>query len=555
MLIALHIKDFVIVDQLALDFSAGFGTLTGETGAGKSILVDALALVLGERADTGVVRAGCDKAEILAQFDLSALPAVKQWLEEHELANSAAPDDLLLRRVIDSGKSGSRVWINGVPTTLTQVKELGESLVDIHGQHAHQSLLRAEAQRELLDTHAGLAELSAATNKAWWLWQEAERTLQTASNDSAALMREKEQLEWQVQELESLAFNAEEWETLESEQKRLAHAASLIEGAQLALTTLSEGDAACSQQIDMITGRLQNLSEFDPALGEVSTLLQSIQAELAEVISSLRRYGDHVELDPARQAEVEQRIEAIEACARKYRILPMQLGEQLGQWQSRLAMLTASADLAALKAKAEALRRDYFTTAEKLSLGRQATARGLSAAVTGIMGQLALANGVLDIALIALPEGGAHGLEQIEFRVSGLAGKELKPLSKVVSGGELSRISLAIQVITSRSARVPTLIFDEVDVGIGGGVAEIVGRLLHELGQERQVLCVTHLPQVASRADWQWQISKTTVAGQTLSRVQPLSADERVDEIARMLGGVEITDITRRHASEMLGYQ
>lgn len=548
MLQQLTIRDFVIVDALELDFDKGFGALTGETGAGKSILVDALALALGERADPGVVRSGFDKAEVTACFNIAANPEVNAWLAASDLEGG---DELLLRRVVDAG-GRSRAYINGSPATVQQLREVAENLVDIHGQHAHQSLLRADAQRALLDAHAGLNELSSVVAKAFADWRAAEKLLADVSASGAALLREREQLEWQVQELDALSFSAEEWTELEVEHKRLAHAASLIEGAQFALATLAEGEAACEGQVDAVVARLDGLAEFDPALQEVAQLLQSVQAELSEAVSSLRRYANRVDLDPQRLVEVERRIDAVHNAARKYRCQPQDLPGLLAGWRARLAELGEAGDLAALTAKAQTAKATYRELAKRLSAGRTKAATELSAAVSDLMRQLALGSGHLQVALVPLEEGAAYGLEQVEFRVSGLAGHEARPLAKVVSGGELSRISLAIQVVTSRSASVPTLVFDEVDVGIGGGVAEIVGRLLHELGAERQVLCVTHLPQVAARANWQWQVSKTQRDGVTLSCIERLDMAGRVEEIARMLGGVEITEITRKHARELL---
>ncbi len=548
MLRHLAIRDFVIVDRLELEFAAGFGALTGETGAGKSILIDALALALGERADAGVVRAGCDKADVAATFDITALPAVGAWLAANDLD---AEDELILRRVLDAG-GRSRGYINGSPATAQQLREVGEFLVDIHGQHAHQSLLRADAQRALLDSHAGLTAEAQQVAATWRAWRAARQALEDAASGVEALAREREQLEWQVRELDALAFTSDEWAELEVEHRRLGHAASLIEGAQYALDVLADGEAACAGQVDGVAARLDGLASYDPALQEVAGLLQSAQAELGEAISTLRRYADRVDLDPARLAEVERRMEAVLASARKYRVRPGELPALLADWQQRLAALDASADLAGLAAKADAAQAEYHRLATQLSAGRQRVAGEMGVAVSALMQQLALASGRFELALLPLAEGTVNGLEQVEFRVGGLAGQEAKALAKVASGGELSRISLAIQVLTSRSASVPTLIFDEVDVGIGGGVAEIVGRLLRELGGERQVLCVTHLPQVAARAEWQWQVSKETRDGVTLSAIQPLAEDQRIREIARMLGGVEVTDITLAHASELL---
>ena len=548
MLRHLAIRDFVIVDRLELEFSPGFGALTGETGAGKSILIDALALALGDRADAGVVRAGCDKAEVAATFEIGGLPQVAAWLAANDFDGD---DELLLRRVLDAG-GRSRGYINGSPATAQQLREVGEFLVDIHGQHAHQSLLRADAQRALLDSHAGLTAGAQQVATSYRLWRDAASALKLAASGTEALEREREQLEWQVRELATLAFAEDEWTGLELEHNRLAHAASLIEGAQFALDVLADGEATCSSQLDRVATRVAGLASYDPDLQEVSGLLGSAQAELAEAVSTLRRYAGRVDLDPARLAEVERRMEAVLACARKYRAQPAELPGLLAGWQARLETLNESADLDALAARVEGLHAEYLRHARELSAGRQRVAGEMAAAVSALMQKLALASGRFEVGLLALAEGSVYGLEQVEFRVGGLAGLEAKPLAKVASGGELSRISLAIQVLTSRSASVPTLIFDEVDVGIGGGVAEIVGRLLRELGGERQVLCVTHLPQVAARAEWQWQVSKATRDGATLSSIEPLDDEQRVREIARMLGGVEVTDITLEHARELL---
>jgi DNA repair protein RecN (Recombination protein N) len=549
MLRHLTIRDFVIVDRLELDFSHGFGTLTGETGAGKSILIDALTLALGERADAGVIRSGCDKAEVAATFEIAGLPEVRDWLGVNDFD---VDSELMLRRVVDSG-GRSRAYINGSPATAQQLREVGEWLVDIHGQHAHQSLLRTEAQRQLLDSHAGLGAVARDVAAAFRQWRDTELLLRAASEGAEALQREREQLEWQVGELDALAFSEDEWATLDLEHRRLGHAASLIDGAQFALAVLAEDDAACERQIDSVATRLANLAEYDPALAEVAALVASVQAELSEAVSTLRRYADRVDLDPSRLAEIERRMDAVMSNARKYRVQPQELPGLLAGWKKRLAELDASTDLAALESRVAAAREVFFKLAATLSVGRKAAAVEMGQAVSAVMRQLALSSGRFEVALLPVDGGAAYGLEQVEFRIGGLAGNEAKPLAKVASGGELSRISLAIQVLTSRSASVPTLIFDEVDVGIGGGVAEIVGRLLHELGGERQVLCVTHLPQVAAQANWQWRVSKATRDGVTLSAIQGLDDNGRVQEIARMLGGVEITDITLQHARELLG--
>ena len=548
MLRRLTIRDFVLVDRLELEFATGFGTLTGETGAGKSILVDALAFALGERADTGLIRTGSERAEVSAEFDLQGAPAAANWLREQDLD---AEDGLLLRRVVDTN-GRSRAYLNGSPVTVQQLREVAESLVDIHGQHAHQSLLRGDAQRALLDSHARLNPLLEEVSAAWRRWREAKTLLEAAAGGAEVLAQEREQLEWQVRELESLDFSFDEWERLNIEHKRLAHAASLVEGAQFSLALLTEGDSACEVQVDTVARRLDDLADYDPALAEVAALLQSAQAELSEAVSALRRYADRVELDPRRLLEIERRIEAVLGCARKFRSSPDELPVVLTRWKTRLAVLGERADIVALDARVAAARKQFEELGRRLSKNRTKAAAALGSDVSKVMQQLALGGGCFEVGLIPIETGNAYGLEQVEFRIAGLSGSESRSLAKVASGGELSRISLAIQVVTSQAASVPTLIFDEVDVGIGGGVAEVVGRLLRELGTERQVLCVTHLPQVAARANWQWQVVKRAQDGQVRSQVAALDAAGRVEEIARMLGGVEITAITRRHAREML---
>lgn len=548
MLLRLCIRDFVLVDRLELEFAAGFGALTGETGAGKSILVDALAFVLGDRADAGLIRSGCERSEVSAEFDVRALPLVADWLRENEMDGE---EGLILRRTLDAG-GRSRVWINGSSSTVQQLRELAESLVDIHGQHAHQSLLRSESQRALLDDHASLTATVAGVAAAWRQWREAKNTLEAASGGAESLARERSELEWQVAEIESLAFSRAGWEALNQEHRRLAHAAGLIEGVQVSLDMLAEGEGACEAQVDAVASRLDSLADFDPALSEVAQLVQSAQTELAEAISALRRYADRAELDPARLTAVEQQIESVLSCARKLRVPPDELPELLERARARLGELGDSADVAALERRVAAARAEYEAKAGKLTEARRKAAAKLSDEVSRGMQQLALAGGRFEVGLVPVEGGAAYGFEQVEFRIAGLSGGEARPLAKVASGGELSRISLAIQVVTSRSASVPTLVFDEVDVGIGGGVAEVVGRLLAELGRDRQVLCVTHLPQVAARAGWQWQVAKEKSGAVVTSRVIALDEGGRVEEIARMLGGVEITPITRQHAREML---
>ncbi len=549
MLLTLNIRDFVIVDRLELEFQPGFTVLTGETGAGKSILIDALSLALGERADAGVVRAGAERAEIEAEFDTRTLPQLQSWLDEHELGGD--PGVCLMRRVVDGG-GRSRAFINGRSATLQQLRETGEFLVDIHGQHAHQSLLKAAAQRELLDAYAGLGRQARETAAAWKEWQALKKARLEREKNAAAYADELERLEWQVKELAALNFSAPEWEELQAEHARLTHAASLMEGAQYGLEVLSENDVACLAQVNGVIARLNNLVEYDTGLKEILDLLEPAEVQLREAAYSLRHYLQRLDLDPERLAQCEQRLGEVHDAARKYRVGPDQLPELLAEKSARLDELRgydSGGDEAQREEKAQA---QYLDLAGKLSAARKEAAQELGGKVSAAMQSLAMAGGRFEIALTEF-EGNAHGLEEIEFLVSAHSGLPPKSLAKVASGGELSRISLAIQVITSKVSLVPTLIFDEVDVGIGGGVAEIVGQLLKQLGAERQVLCVTHLPQVAAQGDHHWQISKSSQAGGVVSRIQVLEPAARIDEVARMLGGVEVTETTRKHAAEMLG--
>jgi len=550
MLKFLIIRDFVIVDTLELDFSSGFTALTGETGAGKSILIDALSLALGERGDAGMVRSGCERADIGAEFDITALPQLQSWLREQELDGDEGV--CLLRRTLDTN-GRSRGFINGRSATLQQLREAGEQLLDIHGQHAHQSLLRTESQRDLLDTHAGLgkqAEQVAADFKAWQTLHR--RRLQLEQN-AGAVAAERELLSFQRRELESLNFSANEWVAAQADHARLSHAASLLETAQFGVEVLSEADSACLAQLNALTARLRAGLEFDRGLQDTLTMLESAQNELQEAVYALRHYQQRLDVDPQQLLKQEQRMADVVEAARKYRVPPEQLPQALAGIVSRLDELGGSDDLAELAQQDEAAHAVYLSAAKKLSATRGKAAQILSAEITGAMQTLAMQGGQFAVALLPLGEGNVHGLETVEFQVAANQGTPLRSLAKVASGGELSRISLAIQVAASRAATVPTLIFDEVDSGIGGRVAEIVGSLLKQLGKRHQVMCVTHLPQVAAQADAQWQVSKAAHAGKTLSSIRVLDETERTEEIARMLGGVKITETTRKHAAELLG--
>jgi len=550
MLRALAIRDFVIVDRLDLEFESGFTALTGETGAGKSILIDALALVLGERSDTGVVREGCARAEISAEFALEDLPEASAWLEANDLSEEGSA--CLLRRVLESG-GRSRAYVNGRPCTLQQVKELGEKLVDIHGQHEHQSLLKGPAQRALLDAFADSRDLAIEVEGAWRAWQQLRRQRLELEKDAATLQAERERLEWQVQELTRLAFATDEWETLQADHGRLAHAAALIEIVEQSMETLSEGDTAALAAVNGAISRLQGARDYDPALQEILDVLEPAQIQLQEAVYSLRHYRQRLELDPERLREVEQRLEAVHSAARKYRLAPERLPELLDESAQRLQQLTEGLSSEVLEKKEKQAQDAYLAIARKLSKERSRAAGVLSERVSQAMQTLAMAGGRFEVKLEPLPEGSAHGLEQVEFLVAAHAGATPRALARVASGGELSRLSLAIQTVTSAVAEVPVLIFDEVDAGIGGRVAEIVGRMLQQLGKRHQVMCITHLPQVAAAADHQWQVAKRQAKGVTMSSVSVLERNQRVEEIARMLGGVKITDTTRKHAAEMLG--
>ncbi|MGP8474561.1 DNA repair protein RecN [Burkholderia sp. PR2] len=547
MLRHLSIRDFVIVAALDLEFDSGFTVFSGETGAGKSILIDALALALGERADASVVRAGCGRADITAEF--TPHDRVAHWLDEHAFDTE---DTVMLRRVIDAN-GRSRAFINGTSATLAQLRELGEMLVDIHGQHAHQLLMRPDAQRELFDTHAGLVADAANVARAWRVWRDATQAIDAAKAHERELQLEREKLAWQLAELDKLAPQPGEWDEVGSEHKRLSHSANLIAGVQGALNALSEADDAMLPQLGAIVSKLRSLADYDTGLGDALASLEPAEIQLQEAVYSLSHYAQRLDLDPARLAQVEARLDALHSTARKFRLPPDTLHEEHAARRAQLAALDAAADLGALEAAQAKAWEAYLTDAKRLSKARAQAAKALGMAVTAGMQELSMAGGSFEVALVPLADGGAHGLEQVEFRVAGHPGVPLRPLAKVASGGELARISLALAVIASAASPTPTLIFDEVDTGIGGGVAEVVGRLLHQLGRDRQVLCVTHLPQVAARGDHHFQVAKgADDRGGTVSSVVPLDKASRVEEVARMLGGLEITATTRKHAKEML---
>ncbi|UTY57639.1 DNA repair protein RecN [Massilia sp. erpn] len=548
MLRTLSIRDFVIVDTIELEFSAGFAVFTGETGAGKSILIDALTLALGGRGDASIVREGAAKADITADFTVTAQAA--EWLTANEFA--ADEGGALLRRVIDNA-GRSKAFINGVAATAAQLRELGDLLVDIHGQHAHQSLLKTEAQRELLDNQSGTAPNVREVSVAYKAWRALARQLEEFETNAANVLYERERLEWQVGELDKLAAKPGEWADISHEHSRLSHAASLLEGAQEALAVISESDEQpIVSQLSALNQKLGKLVAVDGELQPVVDLIESARIQLQESVYALNTYLDRVELDPDRLRAVDARMEALHSTARKFRVAPEELPEEHAKLSTKLGQLADASDIDGLRQQEEKLKAVYLDAAAQLTQTRTVAARQLGDAVTKAMQELNMTGGRFEIALHP-GEPSAKGVEQVEFMVAGHAGVAARPLAKVASGGELARISLAISVITSKATTTPTLIFDEVDSGIGGGVAEVVGRLLKKLGQERQVLCVTHLPQVASQANQHFQVAKSTLDnGKTASRIDVLDATARVEEVARMLGGLEITATTRQHARELL---
>ena len=553
MLQTLSLRDFVIVDQLELDFSSGFTVLTGETGAGKSILLDALSLVLGERADSSQIREGCNRAEISALFriDVQQIEHFNQWLDEQGFPIEDDGKSLLLKRTVEAN-GRSRAFINGSVATLAQLREAGDQLVDIHGQHAHQLLLKGGAQRELLDRHANHLDLITEVSQLFKTLNESRRRLEQAENAGQDIERERERLEWQLEELSELSPQEGEWSAIQSEHARLANGAKIISGCQEAIDALSDADNSVESTLSKASTNISTLAEHDSGLSDISQALESAQIQIDEAVHGLNRYLQKLDLDPARLSEVEERMQALHGAARKYRTEADDLPKLLLDTTERLEALTASQNIEALRERVKQEELAYLKQAKQLSQKRNKAALDLGKQVSAAMQDLSMAGGQLEIALLPLAEGGAHGLEQIEFLVAGHAGSTPRSLAKVASGGELARISLAISVITSKASFTPTLIFDEVDAGIGGAVAETVGKLLRQLGESHQILCVTHLPQVAAQGNHHLKVSKSQAGDKTLSQVMPLGRSERVEEVARMLGGATITDTTRRHARELL---
>ena len=547
----ISLRDFVIVRELDLNLSQGFSVLTGETGAGKSILIDALQMALGERADSGAVREGATRCEVSAEFDCPA--QAHAVLED---AGFEVSDTLLLRRSVDT-QGKSRAWVNGSQATATQLRALGEMLLDIHGQHAWQSLTRPDAVRGLLDAYAGLN--TEGLKSAWHAWRQAQQAVQTARNAQDSLSREQERLAWQIGELDKLAPALDEWDELNSHHTRLSHAQALIDAGQNAIGSL-DGDEA--SRLGKATGalgllsqaiaQLQDQAHVEPEFQSIAEVLQSSLAQAEDAAHSLQTYLRKTDLDPDRLKELDQRMSQWLSLARRYKRPPEELAALLASWKQELNALEAASDLEGLEAQEKSASLAYQTEAKKLSQQRKKAAPKLAQAVTSAMQNLGMQGGRFEVALISLEQAAQHGLEDIQFLVAGHAGSTPKPVGKVASGGELSRIALAIAVTTSELGEAGTLIFDEVDSGVGGAVAETVGRLMKQLGMHRQVLAVTHLPQVASCADHHLLVSKASGKEGVSSSVTPIAGEQRVTEIARMLGGEKLSATTLAHAREML---
>jgi DNA repair protein RecN (Recombination protein N) len=552
MLTRLQIRNFAIIDEIEVEFGAGMTVLTGETGAGKSILVDALGLVLGERGGAGLVRAGAARAEFSAEFDISAQPEAKSWLLAQALD---ADDDCLLRRVI--GEDGrSRAFVNGNAVALQSLKELGEKLLDIHGQHFHQSLGRRDVQRDLLDHFGALQASRLSTAAAFADWQTLLERLERLEEAEADRTARLELLAFQTRELEGLGLLPDEFDSLQAERQRLKMSGVLVEGVTRALQSIYDDEAANAQSL-LATAlhELASVSAIDTRLDAVGTMLQEASIQVSEAADALHRYSDSLDMDPARRDWVEERLDAILAVARKHRVEPNELPELHRRLLAQLEELSnAEATGARLAKDATQAKAKYLKEAALLSRGRGQTAAAFAAQVTEAMHGLGMPGGIFEVSLspVDVSDARAWGLENVEYLISANPGQNPMPLAKVASGGELSRMSLSIQVIASDGSAIPTMVFDEVDSGVGGGVAEMIGRRLKGLGATRQVFCVTHLAQVASLSDHHFRITKLSDGKSTRTEIAELGKQERVEEVARMLGGVKITKRTRAHAAEML---
>ena len=542
---SIFLRDFVIVHQLEIELAGGFTVLTGETGAGKSILIDALQLALGARAEASVVREGAARCEISACFDCPA--ALSDWLDGSGLP---VGEELLLKRTVDA-QGKSRAWINGSPATATQLRELGERLVDIHGQHAWQSLTRPDEVRALLDAYAGVSTETLLAR--WQDWRQAARALDEARQAQASLAREQERLSWQIGELDKLAPAAGQWEELNARHSRLSNAQALQSAVQGAMDALQEADSNATGLLSRALDLLQAHAHIEPRFASMAEVLASALAQAEDASRSLSAYARHAELDPESLAELDERLALWMGQARRYRKSPAELPALLEGWRDELRRLDAAADLDTLQKASEAAQRAYMDEAKGVAKARARAAPKLAKAITAAMQGLGMAGGQFEVTLEPLAEPGQQGLEQVQFLVAGHPGATPRPVGKVASGGELSRIALAIAVTTSQLGQAQTLIFDEVDAGVGGAVAQTVGQLMKQLGRDRQVLAVTHLPQVAACADAHLLVAKESRGQSTASSVKPVTGPQRVHEVARMLGGERLSDATLAHAKEMLG--
>jgi len=550
----LNIKNFAVVQSLSIDLQQGLSVITGETGAGKSIAVDALGLVLGDRADNGIIRDGTERAEISASFDINNNPLANKWLDGQGLEN----DECILRRVL-SRDGRSRAFINGSTATLAQLREFGESLIDIHSQHEHQSLLNKASHRRLLDAFADTNKLAATVASAYKQWHDAAEQLAQLKANLKNQTEQYQLLRYQLDELDELNLQPQELEELEIEQQRLASAGEILSSGQqiLSLTQPSDmdGTSNCSGLISQAVRLSENIQDDHPDLAESRELLQNAQIQIDEAASSLNHYLSQVNIDPQRQQWVESRLSDIYQLARKHQVQPAEVTHLHKKLQNEFQQAdNVDERIDELESEVKSYQQYYLTDAIQLSEKRQAASQQFDNRIAEHLQSLGMGSCHFITQLSPLENDtlSPHGLESIEFLVSTNPGQSPRALSKVASGGELSRISLAIQVICAQAAAIPVLVFDEVDVGIGGGTAEVVGRLLRELGSAGQVLCVSHQPQVAAQAHQHLSVSKQIANGQTDSQMMLLSEEEKVAEIARMLGGLKLTEQTIAHAREML---
>ncbi|MEE4104601.1 DNA repair protein RecN [Pseudomonas viridiflava] len=552
MLVHLSVHNYAIVEHLDLELDRGMSVITGETGAGKSIMLDALGLTLGDRADSGVVRPGADKADILATFDLEDIPEAQVWLKERDLDNDGP---CILRRVI-TAEGRSRSYINGSPCPQGDLKALGELLIDIHSQHEHQSLLKTDTHRRLLDEYAGATDLARQVQLAAQRWRQTRQELERLSNSGDEQRARHQLLSYQLEELESLSLGENELEQLEQEHKNLTNAESLLSICRQVVEQCSESDSG--NVLNALTASLHRLGSVNnspTALSEATDLLSSAQIQVEEAVGELNRFLDHFDADPARLQQLEERLDAIYTLARKHRIQPNEVATLQQKLLDEIETLNANDEsIERLEHEVQAFARHYQEKARELSDLRHSSSTRLASAVEQEIHRLGMPGGRFQIELKAIPgsEPHPHGLEHVELLVSANPGQPLKALAKVASGGELSRISLAIQVITAQTSRVPTLVFDEVDVGIGGPTAEIVGQLLRRLGERGQVMTVTHLPQVAAQGHQHLFVHKVRDNDATRTAVSKLTKAERIEEVARMLGGIDLTKESLAHAKKMV---